>query len=55
MIMFLIQNKSRASTFLIDLYEDIGRINRNISKETCIFIIMGNGDVYSYKFPNKKY
>lgn len=42
------------STFLIDLYEDIAKIDRNISKVPCIFTIMGNGDTYSYGFPKEE-
>ncbi|HZK33643.1 MAG TPA: hypothetical protein VFC60_03990 [Tissierellaceae bacterium] len=40
--------------FLIDLYEDIARIDRNISKEACIFTVMGNGDTSSYNFSKEK-
>lgn len=35
------------STFLIDLYKDISKINMYISKEYSLFTIMDNGDIYS--------
>lgn len=40
------------STFLIDLYKDIAKINIYISKESSLFTIMDNGDTYSCVTPS---
>ncbi len=44
------KTNQKHSSFLIDLYEDIARIDKNISVDPCIFTIMENGDISSSKF-----